>query len=147
MACRTASSTLVTVGSLRREEGRTTQLTASPSRPLGGSDGNDSLTGGTGADTFAFDQAPGTANADTVADFVSGADRIQLDASVMGALGLLLAAATGKILSGILYGVGALDPVAFTAAPILLATAALVATWLPARRAASLNLVKALRYE
>jgi predicted permease len=63
------------------------------------------------------------------------------------ALGLLLAAATGKILSGILYEVGALDPIAFTAAPMLLAAAALIATWLPARRAARLNPVEALRYE
>jgi predicted permease len=63
------------------------------------------------------------------------------------ALGLLLASATGKILSGILYEVGAFDPIAFTAAPTLLAIAALVATWLPARRAAALNPVEALRYE
>jgi predicted permease len=63
------------------------------------------------------------------------------------ALGLLLATATGKILSGILYEVGAFDPIAFTAAPALLAIAALVATWLPARRAAALNPVEALRYE
>jgi ABC-type antimicrobial peptide transport system permease subunit len=32
-------------------------------------------------------------------------------------IGLLLAAGTGKILSGLLYEVGALDPVAFTALP------------------------------
>jgi ABC-type antimicrobial peptide transport system permease subunit len=63
------------------------------------------------------------------------------------ALGFVLAAATGKILSGILYEVGAFDPIAFTAAPLLLAIAALVATWLPARRAAALNPVEALRYE
>jgi len=63
------------------------------------------------------------------------------------ALGLFLAAATGKILSGILYEVGAFDPIAFTAAPMLLAAAALIATWLPARRAAALNPVEALRYE
>jgi ABC-type lipoprotein release transport system permease subunit len=46
-----------------------------------------------------------------------------------------------------LYDVGAFDPIAFTAAPILLAAAALVATWLPARRAAALNPLEALRYE
>jgi ABC-type antimicrobial peptide transport system permease subunit len=63
------------------------------------------------------------------------------------ALGFVLAAATGKILSGILYEVGALDPIAFTVAPLLLAIAAFVATWLPARRAAALNPVEALRYE
>src|SRR5213080_873816 len=63
------------------------------------------------------------------------------------AIGLLLAAATGKILSGILYEVSALDPIAFTAAPMLLAAAALIATWLPAHRAARLNPVEALRYE
>jgi predicted permease len=63
------------------------------------------------------------------------------------ALGLLLAAATGKILSGILYEVGAFDLVAFTAAPILLAAAAFIATWLPARRAAALSPVEALRYQ
>jgi putative ABC transport system permease protein len=63
------------------------------------------------------------------------------------ALGFVLAAATGKILSGILYEVGALDPIAFTTAPLLLAIAAFVATWLPARRAAALNPVEALRYE
>jgi putative ABC transport system permease protein len=63
------------------------------------------------------------------------------------ALGLLLAVATGKVLSGVLYEVGALDPVAFTVAPLVLAAAALLATWLPARRAAALNPVEALRYE
>jgi predicted permease len=63
------------------------------------------------------------------------------------AFGLLLAAAAGKILSGILYEVSALDPIAFTAAPMLLAAAALMATWLPAHRAARLNPVEALRYE
>jgi putative ABC transport system permease protein len=63
------------------------------------------------------------------------------------ALGLLLAMAAGKILSGILYEVGALDPIAFTAAPLLLAVAALIATWLPARRATRINPIQALRTE
>ena len=63
------------------------------------------------------------------------------------ALGLLLAAGMGKILSGMLYEVGALDPIAFTAAPALLAAAALIATWLPARRATRITPMSALRTE
>ncbi|MGI8957273.1 MAG: FtsX-like permease family protein [Chthoniobacterales bacterium] len=62
-------------------------------------------------------------------------------------LGLLLAAGTGKLLSGILYEVGALDPVAFTMAPAVLAAAALLATWLPARRATRISPMAALRTE
>jgi predicted permease len=62
-------------------------------------------------------------------------------------LGLLLAAGTGKILSGMLYEVGALDPVAFTLAPLVLAVAALFATWLPARRATRISPMAALRTE
>jgi predicted permease len=63
------------------------------------------------------------------------------------ALGLLLAMATGKILSGILYGVGALDPIAFATAPLILAAAVLIATWIPARRATRVNPIVALRTE
>ena len=62
-------------------------------------------------------------------------------------IGLLLAMATGKLLSGILYEVGALDPIAFTVAPLVLAVAALIATWLPARRATQVNPIQALRME
>lgn len=62
-------------------------------------------------------------------------------------IGLLLAAGTGKILSGMLYEVGALDPVAFTFAPLILAVAALFATWLPARRATRISPMAALRME
>jgi ABC-type antimicrobial peptide transport system permease subunit len=63
------------------------------------------------------------------------------------ALGLILAIVTAKILSGILYGVGALDPIAFTVAPLVLTVAALIATWLPARRATQIDPVQALRAE
>jgi len=62
-------------------------------------------------------------------------------------IGLLLAAGTGKILSGLLYEVGAFDPVAFTIAPLTLAAAALCATWLPARRATRISPMAALRTE
>jgi len=63
------------------------------------------------------------------------------------AFGLLLAAATGKILSGILFEVGAFDPPAFASAFIVLAAATLFATWLPARRATRINPMVALRTE
>jgi predicted permease len=62
-------------------------------------------------------------------------------------LGVLLAAGTGKLISGMLYNVGALDPLAFTIAPIVLAAAALLATWLPARRATRISPMAALRTE
>ncbi len=51
------------------------------------------------------------------------------------AIGLLLAFATGKIVSSILFDVSSTDPFAFTIAPVVLMTAALLATWVPARRA------------
>ena len=63
------------------------------------------------------------------------------------AIGLLLAMATGEILSRILYEVGPLDPAAFTVAPLVLIGAALIATWLPARRATQINPIQALRTE
>jgi len=62
-------------------------------------------------------------------------------------IGLLLAMGTGKVMSGLLYEVGSLDPIAFTIAPLLLAAAALLATWLPARRAARVDPMVALRTE
>ncbi|HEY1771191.1 MAG TPA: ABC transporter permease [Chthoniobacterales bacterium] len=62
-------------------------------------------------------------------------------------LGLVFAALAGKVLSRLLYEVGALDPIAFTIAPLVLAAAALLATWLPARRAAKVDPMVALRAE
>ncbi len=62
-------------------------------------------------------------------------------------LGLVLATGTGKLISGMLYGIGALDPLAFTIAPIVLGAAALLATWLPARRAMRISPMVALRSE
>ena len=53
---------------------------------LAGGAGNDTLWGGAGADSFVFRET-GTANADSIADFASGSDKIVLDAAVMTALG------------------------------------------------------------
>jgi predicted permease len=62
-------------------------------------------------------------------------------------LGLFLAVATGRIVRGFLFQVSPLDPIAFATASILLALAALAATWLPAWRATRVNPLKALRSE
>jgi putative ABC transport system permease protein len=62
-------------------------------------------------------------------------------------IGLLLAIACAKILSGILYGVHALDPIAFTVAALVMTCAVFIATWLPARRATRVNPIQALRTE
>ena len=60
---------------------------ASGNDTLNGGTGNDVLSGGLDADTFVFDESPGTANADT-ADFDAGeGDEIHLDRSAMSGLG------------------------------------------------------------
>jgi putative ABC transport system permease protein len=63
------------------------------------------------------------------------------------AIGLVLSVAVGFVLTGWLYQVHALDPLTFTVAPLVLGTAALVAAWLPARRAMRVEPVAALRTE
>jgi predicted permease len=62
-------------------------------------------------------------------------------------LGLLLAVAVGKLATGFLYDIAVIDPIAFSVAPVLLALSALFACWLPARRAAQVDPMVALRYE
>jgi ABC-type lipoprotein release transport system permease subunit len=51
------------------------------------------------------------------------------------------------LLAGMLYQVGALDPIAFSTAPFVLGAATLLATWLPARRATRISPMAALRTE
>jgi ABC-type antimicrobial peptide transport system permease subunit len=62
-------------------------------------------------------------------------------------LGIIVAIALGQMLVSLLYGVNARDPLAIlTSAAALLITAA-VASYLPARRAAAIDPLKALRDE
>jgi ABC-type antimicrobial peptide transport system permease subunit len=63
------------------------------------------------------------------------------------ALGLLGALALTRLLQNLLYGVSARDPLTFGAIAALLAVVALVATYLPARRAARVDLLTAIRSE
>ncbi|HLY18512.1 MAG TPA: ABC transporter permease [Bryobacteraceae bacterium] len=71
-----------------------------------------------------------------------------LSVSLVGiAAGMVLALGLGRVLAGILYEVSAFDPVVYTAAPVILATVSLAACYLPARRAARVDPMIALRYE
>jgi ABC-type antimicrobial peptide transport system permease subunit len=51
------------------------------------------------------------------------------------------------LLQGLLIGIQPIDPAAFGSAVVVLATVLLGASWLPARRAASMNPMRALRSE
>jgi predicted permease len=62
-------------------------------------------------------------------------------------VGLLLSLAIGKVLSSLLYRVDSFDPIVLIAAPALLAIISLVACYIPARRAARLDPMVALRDE
>lgn len=71
-----------------------------------------------------------------------------LAAAVLGvAVGLAGSLWLTRLLAGQLYGVAPLDPVTFAAAPALLLAIAALASWLPARRAARVSPVQALREE
>jgi putative ABC transport system permease protein len=60
-------------------------------------------------------------------------------------VGLAAAVLATRAVSALLYGVGALDPLTFTLVPVLLVITALVATWLPARRASRADPVGVMR--
>lgn len=62
-------------------------------------------------------------------------------------IGLPLAYAVGRLVESQLFGVTASDPVVFVAAAAALAAVAMMAGWLPARKAASVDPMVALRYE
>jgi hypothetical protein len=63
------------------------------------------------------------------------------------AMGIGLAALSSRVLKAWLYGVSALDPVAFSLAPMVLLAVAAIACLVPARRATRVDPVEALRAE
>jgi predicted permease len=62
-------------------------------------------------------------------------------------LGLIGGLATTRVLSGLLFELSATDPVTFLAASLLMVVIALVAIWIPARKALRVNPVEALNAE
>jgi len=86
-----------------------------------------------------------------------GADRRSVERLVVGAglrlatIGLVVgvgaALASTRLLSGLLYGVSPADPASFVAIALLVVATALLASWLPARRAVRIDPITALRAE
>lgn len=62
-------------------------------------------------------------------------------------VGLLTAVGTTHFVSSFLYGISPFDPTTFAAVSALLAAVALVASFIPARKAARMNPMDAMRYE
>ncbi|MGD0369247.1 MAG: FtsX-like permease family protein, partial [Acidobacteriaceae bacterium] len=62
-------------------------------------------------------------------------------------IGMGAAAALTQLMKSLLFGVSPLDPVTYVAIPLVLAVCAVLASYLPARRAAGVDPVEALRSE
>ena len=63
------------------------------------------------------------------------------------AIGLIVATMTMRSVRGLLFGVTPLDPMTFLAAFLLFACVPALASYVPARRATSIDRLVALRYE
>jgi putative ABC transport system permease protein len=71
-----------------------------------------------------------------------------MEHAIVGAvLGIVVAVLGTRFLASVLFDVGATDPVTLVAVTVLLLGVAFVACWLPARHAAKIDPVEAIRVE
>ena len=88
--------------------------------------------------------ALGARRPDVLRLILVGAGRVAL---IGVALGLVCALSLTQLLANRLYGVSPRDPITFIAVPSILIAVALLASYLPARRATKVDPMTALRYE
>jgi predicted permease len=88
--------------------------------------------------------ALGARQPDIVRLVLVGAGRL---AAIGIAVGLVSALGLTRLMANLLYGVGPNDPLTFLAVPAILISVALLASYLPARRATQVDPMIALRYE
>jgi putative ABC transport system permease protein len=68
-------------------------------------------------------------------------------AAIGSVIGLIASLLTMRVLSSVLYGVKPTDPLAFAGSVAVVISVSLIACWIPARRAASIDPMQALRTE
>ncbi len=74
--------------------------------------------------------------------------RYALELAVIGVvIGLAAAAGLTRLMSSLLFGIAPMDPVTYAAVPAVLLAAALLASYVPARRAAAVDPVETLKAE
>ena len=88
--------------------------------------------------------ALGATRRDVLAMIVGGGMRIPI---VGMAVGLIVSVGAARLLSAIVFEVGTTDPITFVAVGVTLLAAALMACYAPARRAARMDAIAALRLE
>jgi putative ABC transport system permease protein len=68
--------------------------------------------------------------------------------AVLGlAIGIVVAVISSRLISSLLFGVTATDPMTFVLTAVLLGAVILLASYIPSRRAASTDPIAALRYD